>query len=122
MFFVCSYTYNRHMVVVAHIPVNVSNIECHGETGHGMEMTDIQGMKHFDARNDVIFCSEVIYVYTHIHTNTHTHRYALTLVREWLRLICVIFVCVCVCVCVCVFVCVCVCVHECMYVFMSLCV
>lgn len=47
------------MVVVAHIPVNVSNIECHGETGHGMEMTDMQGMKHFDARNDVIFCSEV---------------------------------------------------------------
>ena len=47
------------MVVVAHIPVNVSSVECHGETGHGMEMTDMQGMKHFDARNDVIFCAEV---------------------------------------------------------------
>ena len=54
-----NYTYpHGHMVVVAHIPVNVSNIECHGEVGHGMDMTDIQGMKHFDARHDVIFCKE----------------------------------------------------------------
>lgn len=54
-----NYTYpHGHMIVVAHIPVNVSNIECHGEIGHGMDMTDIQGMKHFDARKDVIFCKE----------------------------------------------------------------
>ena len=66
------------MVVVAHIPVNVSNIECHGETGHGMEMTDMQGMKHFDARNDVIFCSEVIFVYAHTQTHTHTYTHAHT--------------------------------------------
>jgi hypothetical protein len=32
----------RSSGVVAHIPVNVSHIVCHGQTGHGIEMTDMQ--------------------------------------------------------------------------------
>lgn len=53
-----NYTMHGHMIVVAHVPVDVRSIECHGEIGHGMDMTDVQGMRHFDARNDVIFCKE----------------------------------------------------------------
>mmetsp|Transcript_52589 Transcript_52589/g.163199 ORF Transcript_52589/g.163199 Transcript_52589/m.163199 type:complete len:255 (-) Transcript_52589:81-845(-) len=51
------HTHHGHEVQVAHLPVNVSHIQCHGQIGNDIEMSDMQGSKTYNPENDVIFCS-----------------------------------------------------------------
>mmetsp|Transcript_71320 Transcript_71320/g.163473 ORF Transcript_71320/g.163473 Transcript_71320/m.163473 type:complete len:255 (-) Transcript_71320:190-954(-) len=41
---------------IAMLPVDVSHIECHGQVGHDMDMTNVAGSRNVDPKSDVFLC------------------------------------------------------------------